>query len=118
MKNKEIVKEVSNAFLKSDIEKALSFMSEDIKMGWPGYFDLAPGKDSIREFFKDVPEMLSSETGEFIEEGDRVVGTGRITAKHANGEVKKSFFCDVYQLKDGEIKEITSYMVFENREDK
>jgi len=44
MTNKEIVKEAVAAFVDSDIEKALSYMTEDVEMGWPGFFNLAPGK--------------------------------------------------------------------------
>lgn len=116
MKNKEIVKQVMQAFLDADTEKALSYMTDDVKMGWPGFFDLAPGKDAIREFFKNIPEMVSSETGELIEEGNKIVGTGQVTSRHENGELKNSFFCDVYELKEGKVKEIKSYMVFEQKE--
>lgn len=115
MENKAIVKQVIQAFLDADTEKALSYMTEDVKMGWPGFFDLAPGKDAIRDFFKDVPEMISSEIGTLIGEGNIVVGTGKVTARHENGEIKNSFFSDVYKLEDGKVKEIKSYMVFENQ---
>ncbi len=117
MKNKEVVKQVINAFLNHDVEKALSFMNDDIKMGWPGFFNLEPGKEAIREFYKDVPQMISSKIGEFIEEGDTVVGTGMVTAKHEDGTLKNSFFADVYTLKNGKVKEIKSYMVFEAKKD-
>lgn len=113
MKNKEVVKQVIDAFLNADTERALSYMTEDVKMGWPGYFDLEPGKDAIRKFFKEVPEMVSNSIGNFIEEGNKIVGTGTITAKHADGSLKNSFFCDVYELENGKVKEIKSYMVFE-----
>lgn len=118
MKNKEIVKQVIQAFLSADVEKALSHMTDDVKMGWPGFFDLAPGKDAVRNFFKDVPEMISSEVGELIEEGNKVVGNGRVTSRHANGEEKNSFFCDIYELENGKVKEIKSYMVFEEKKTK
>ncbi|KAB7531715.1 nuclear transport factor 2 family protein [Flagellimonas olearia] len=113
MNNKEIVKQVIEAFLKHNVDKALSFMADDIKMGWPGFFNLKPGKDAIREFYQNVPQMISSEIGEFIEEGNKVVGTGVVTARHGDGSLKKSFFADVYMLENGKVKEIKSYMVFE-----
>ncbi len=113
MKNKEIVKQVIDAFLNQDVERAVSHMAEDIKMGWPGFFDLDPGKDAIRKFFNDVPEIVSGSVGEFIEEGSKVAGTGTVTSKDADGSLKNSFFCDVYELDNGKVKEIKSYMVFE-----
>lgn len=113
MKNKEVVGQVIGAFLRADVETALSYMTEDVKMGWPGYFDLPPGKAAIGEFFKTVPEMVSSTVGELLEEGDKVVATGSIASKDADGKTKNSFFCDLYQLENGKVKCITSYMVFE-----
>ena len=113
MENKEIVKQVIHAFLEHDVEKALTFMSDDIKMGWPGFFDLETGKDAIRIFFKNVPQIVSSKMGEFIEEGNTVVGTGTMSSKEEDGTLKNSFFCDLYKLEAGKVKEIKSYMVFE-----
>lgn len=117
MKNKEIVKQVIQAFLDADIEKAVSYMADDVKMGWPGFFDLNPGKDAIREFFKNVPEMVSGSVNDLIEEGDKVAGTGMVTSKDQDGTLKNSFFCDVYKLESGKVKEIKSYMVFEQKKE-
>lgn len=118
MKNKEVVKQVVDAFLNSDIEAVLLHMTEDVKMGWPGFFDLAPGKEAIREFFKTVPEMTSSGIEDIIEEGNKVAATGSVTSKEEDGTLKNSFFCDVYELENGKVKSIKSYMVFEQKEEK
>lgn len=115
MKNKEIVRSIIQAFLSADVETALSYMTDDVKMRWPGYFDLEQGKNAIREFYKDVPELVASELGDIIEEGDLVVGNGKMTALHNDGEIKSSFFCDIYTLKNGMVKEIVSHVVFETR---
>jgi len=113
MTNKEIVKEAVAAFVDSDIEKALSYMTEDVEMGWPGFFNLAPGKKAIREFMKDVPEMTSDGIEDLIADGDQVAATGSVLSRHKDGSIRKSFFCDVYGLQHGKIKAIKSYMVFE-----
>lgn len=118
MKNKDVVKNVVEAFLDADIETVLSYMTEDVKMGWPGFFDLAPGKNAIREFFKNVPEMTSSGIEDIIEEGNKVAATGSVTSKEKDGILKNSFFCDVYELENGKVKSIKSYMVFEQKEGK
>lgn len=114
MSNKEIVKKGVDAFFRSDIETVLTYMADDIIMGWPGYFDLEPGKDAIRKFFKDVPETLDFKIGDFIEEGNKVVVPGWIKSKH-NGEIKESYFCDIYTLEKQKIKTLMSYMVFEHK---
>lgn len=118
MNNREIVQQVIQAFLDADVEKGLSFMDDDVMMGWPGYFDLKPGKDEVRKFFNDIPEIISGTLERLIVEGDTVAGTGKITAKHKDGSLKNSFFCDVYTLTNGKVKEIKSYMVFEPEREK
>ncbi|GJM36124.1 MAG: hypothetical protein DHS20C18_51250 [Saprospiraceae bacterium] len=115
MTNKEVVKRVVDGFLASDIEVVLSHMTEDVKMGWPGFFDLKPGKEAIKEFFKTVPEMTSSGIEDIIEDGDKVAATGSVTTKEKDGSLKNSFFCDVYELSKGKVKSIKSYMVFEQK---
>lgn len=111
MTNREIVKKGVDAFFKSDIETALTYMTEDVVMGWPGYFDLEPGKESIRKFLEYFPEMLDFKIEDFIEDGNKVVVPGWIKANH-NGEIKESYFCDIYTIENQKIKKITSYMVF------
>ena len=96
MNNKETVRKVIHAFINQDVESVLSHATEDIQMGWPGYFDLESGKEAVRKFFSKVPEVISSRIGELIEEGDTVVGTGEITSREADGSLKKSFFCDTH----------------------
>ena len=117
MKNKEIVEQVIQAFFDGDIEKALSYMHEEIQMGWPGYFDLNPGKKAVRDFFKTVPEIQEAVTEELIAEGDKVIGTGYVISKHDDGNTRKSFFSDVYTMDNGKVKSLRSYMVFEQKEE-
>lgn len=114
MFNKEIVKAVLEAFLAKDIEKVIGFMAEDVQVGWPGFFDLAHGKKAVREFFSDIPEIVSGKVGELVAEGDTVVGNGMVTSRNADGTLRNSFFSDWYQVENGKVKSIKSYMVFEN----
>lgn len=113
MNNKEIVKEVVQGFLDADIEKVLSHMTEDVQIGWPGFFELEPGKEAIRKFFADVPEIVSGSIDSLIGEDNMVAGAGRVTARHKDGSLKNSFFCDLYELENGKVKRLKSYMVFE-----
>ncbi|GAO43540.1 nuclear transport factor 2 family protein [Flavihumibacter petaseus] len=117
MNRKEIVRKAIDGFVASDIEAALSYMTEDVKMGWPGYFDLAPGKSAVREFMTDMPETLSFGVGELIEDGDRIAATGTVTSKFKDGNIKNCFFCDIYFFEGDRIKEVKSYMVFEPPKD-
>lgn len=113
MNNKEIVQQVIDAFLNKDTERALAYMSDDIQIGWPGFFDLPAGKEAVRNFFNKVPELVSSQVIDLIAEGNKVAGTGTVTSRDQEGNLKNSFFCDVYELENGKVIRLTSYMVFE-----
>lgn len=102
MSSKKVVKEVIQTFLEADVEKALSYMAEDVNMGWPGLFDLKTGKDAIGAFLINVIEMISFDLGEFSEDGNRVVGIGRVTSRFENGEIQNSYFCDIYESEGGQ----------------
>ncbi|MBZ4188712.1 nuclear transport factor 2 family protein [Niabella beijingensis] len=113
MNNKEIVQQVIDAFLNKDTERALAYMSEDVQIGWPGFFDLPAGKEAVRSFFTNVPELVSSQVIDLIAEGNTVAGTGTVTSRDKDGSLKNSFFCDVYELENGKVIRLKSYMVFE-----
>ncbi|HTF31588.1 MAG TPA: nuclear transport factor 2 family protein [Flavitalea sp.] len=115
MSKKQVVKEVATAFLNADVETALTYMTDDVKMGWPGYFDLAPGKQAVREFFNDIPDLVSGSTQEFIEDGNTVAACGTVTSREKDGTLKNSFFCDLYEFEDSKVKRIKSYMVFQGK---
>jgi len=117
MTNKHIVHQVINAFIAGDIEKALSFITDDVQMEWPGAFALQPGKEAIRMFFETMPEILESSIGELIEDGNKVAGTGSLLTKFPDGAVRRNYFCDVYTFENGKVRLISSYMVFENTHD-
>ena len=116
MNNKEIVTKMVNAFLSKDIDTVLANMTDDVQMGWPGYFDLAPGKDAVKKFFSDVPEVVAGKVGEIVAEGSKVAATGTVTSKEKDGSLKNSFFCDWYEIENGKVKSIKSYMIFEQKQ--
>ena len=115
MSNKTVVTKVANAFLAKDIDTVLANMTDDVQMGWPGYFDLAPGKDAVRQFFSNVPELVWGRVGHMVEEGNKIAATGTVTSKEQDGSLKNSFFCDWYEIENGKVKSITSYMIFEQK---
>ena len=113
MTNKELVQQVIEAFNTADMEKMEALLTEDILFNWPGSFKIGPGKEAVREFFAVCPEILEFSMGQMIEEDHRVVATGSVTTKHEDGSIRKSHFCDWYTLKNGKVKNIESYVVFE-----
>ncbi len=57
---------------------------------------------------KAMPELRFSET-DLIYAGDRVVGTYRVTGRHADGRTIDARGCDIYVIRDGKIARKDSY---------
>ncbi|WP_040679602.1 nuclear transport factor 2 family protein [Niabella aurantiaca] len=113
MNNREIVQDVIHAFLNGNIEQALAQRSEEVQVGWPGFLELPAGKEAVRNFFRNMPELVSGRITGLISEGNKVAGTGTITGKDKEGTFRNSFFCDVYELENGKPVRLQNYMVFE-----
>lgn len=112
MTNKEIIHEVTSAFVRADIETVLKYCHEDLVWTMFGYPPMH-GKEPLRrsnnmENLKQPPDFNMLE---LIVEGDNVVSRGNMTMELKDGKTEFCEFCDIYRLKDGKIKELLSYVV-------
>lgn len=109
-KNKEIIEKVNAAFAGNNTEGFLSFCAEDVEWGMVGEKTFK-GKRAIREFMSahsgEAPEFT---VDRLIAEGDTVVCYGDMTMKE-NGEPFSYSYCDIYQLNNGEIARLQSFVV-------
>jgi ketosteroid isomerase-like protein len=85
----EVVKAVFEAFAERDVEAALAHAHSDIELR-PVTGDIAGraepyrGHDGIREYFRDVATLwdeLRIVPGEFRQDGDTILVTGRVSAR-------------------------------------
>lgn len=112
MDNKQIVKQFIEDLM-TNREKAYEVFDENVKASWPG--SAAPeikGKTNLVKFFTENGHntIVSIETHNLLEEGDRVFGNG-IVVTERNGQKETSHFADIYTLKNGKITELCSYIV-------
>ena len=110
--NKRTVETYIDGFNKSDHQHILSCLTDDVEWELPGAFHLH-GKESFdkeieNDAFTGRPVITVSRT---IEENDIVVAEGTVEAKRKNGDKLKVVFCDVFVMKNGKIKKLTSYLM-------
>jgi ketosteroid isomerase-like protein len=85
----EVVRAVFEAFAERDVERVLAYAHSDIELR-PVTGDIAGragpyrGHDGIREYFRDVATIwdeLRIVPGEFRQDGDTILVTGRVSAR-------------------------------------
>lgn len=107
-KHAELIYGLIKALEENDIEKALSFCTDDVTFVSPvGTFS---GKEKVRDFFKwmidTIQEIKFTKTGiEILVQGDKAVDEHIVTGKHDGEEVEISSIC-TYQFSNGKIKKM------------
>ena len=110
--NKRTVEKYMDGFRASDHEKVLSCLTDDVEWVLPGAFHLK-GKDAFdREIenpaFTGRPRI---DVTRVVEENDVVVTEGTVQARRANGGLLDAVFCDVFVMRGGLIRHLTSYLM-------
>ena len=110
--NKTIVERYMEGFRRSDHEMILSCLADDVVWDMPGAFHLVGKVAFDREIenpaFTGKPTITISRV---IEEDDVVVAEGAVQAKRSDGGLLDAVFCDVFILKGGKIRHLTSYLM-------
>jgi ketosteroid isomerase-like protein len=111
-RNKAIVERYMDAFERGDDDGVLACLTEVVEWDIPGAAKVS-GKAAFRDeihnpAFSGRPEIT---TTRLVEEGDVVVAEGRVRAHTAAGLAVNLVFCDVFELRDGLIRRLTSYLV-------
>jgi ketosteroid isomerase-like protein len=111
-KNKKVVENYMDAFNKSNHKQILSCLTDDVEWILPGVFHLR-GKD---EFDKEIENPAFEGkpiivTNRIVEENNIVIAEGTVRAKKKGAEHIHLVFCDVFEMKDGLIKKLTSYLM-------
>ncbi len=109
--NKRVVARYLEGFTRSDHEQILSCLTDDVEWDLPGAFHLV-GKEAFdkeieNEAFVGSPDIT---TMRMIEEDDVVVVEGAVRSQRKEGGPLHAQFCDVFEMKDGKIRRLTSYL--------
>ena len=110
--NKKTVEKYMDGFNKSDHKQILSCLTDDVEWILPGIFHLK-GKDEFDKeienpAFEGKPEIVVTS---MIEQNNIVVAEGIVRAKKKDAEFINLVYCDVFVMKNGLIKQLTSYLM-------
>ena len=110
--NKKIVMQYMDGFNTSDHEKILSCLTDDVFWEMPGQFQLA-GKEAFdkeieNDAFEGRPQITIIR---MVEESDIVIAEGEVKSKRKDGGLLDAVFCDVFHMKNGKIKQLTTYLM-------
>ncbi|MGN6439687.1 MAG: nuclear transport factor 2 family protein [Agriterribacter sp.] len=114
-KNKQTVETYMEGFRSSDHEKILSCLTDDVVWEMPGIYKHV-GKEAFdkeieNENFVGSPAIQITR---LVEEQDVVIAEGCVQGEMKNGGRLDAVFCDVFLMRDGKIKQLTSYLMSKN----
>lgn len=109
MSNQDIFIKANNALAEGNYDEFITYCTEDIKWQNVGGSTFH-GKVELLKYISSNYNGLVFTTENYIKEKDFVVELGQILFEK-NGESKHSSFCDVWNFKDGFIRQVTSFVI-------
>lgn len=116
--NQQVVHRYMEGFRTTDRDVILSCLTEDVEWVLPGAFHTR-GKEAfaghiVDPGFKDRPVITISR---LLEDGDVVIAEGAVVAPRVEGGPMNLVFCDVFDLHQGRIRRLVSYLMEVSRGD-
>ena len=110
--NKEMVQRFMDGFNRSDHAAILACLTDDVEWVLPGAFHHT-GKSAFdseieNDCFTGSPAITVTR---MTEEGGVVVAEGRVISQRKDGGTLYAVFCDVFEMRDGMIRKLTSYLM-------
>ena len=109
---REIVQRINEGFAENNLEKVLSFCSDDLT--WTMVGDTAvKGKDAIRKWMASMdPQPPQFTIQQTVAEGDLVVTRGdMLMQQKKNGPSIPYTFCDIYRFEGDKVAELTAFVI-------
>ena len=110
--NQRTVEAYMEGFRRTDREQILSCLTDDVQWWIPGAFDVqgkeAFAKHIVDEGFAGSPEITVTR---LLEADEVVVAEGRVRAPRTDGAVLNLVFCDLFEMRGGKIRRLTSYLM-------
>jgi ketosteroid isomerase-like protein len=110
--NKTTVQKYMAAFGRGDHEQVLSCLTDDVQWVLPGAFEVtgkpAFDKEIENDAFVGRPEIS---VARLTEENDVVIAEGTVRTQRKDGEMLDLAFCDVFEMRDGLIRRLVSYLM-------
>lgn len=110
--NKQTVEKYMEGFRRSDHFAILACLTDDVEWEIPGAFHIH-GKDVFDRHIEDEAFVGSPAitVTRLTEENDVVIAEGAVRAQRRDGAVLNLAFCDVFELREGLIRRLVSYLV-------
>lgn len=110
--NKATVAKYMDGFRNADHQQVLSCLTDDVEWVVPGAFRLV-GKEAFdkeieNEQFTGKPVIT---VVRLTEENDVVVAEGTVRTQKKGGPVVTLAMCDVFEMRDGKIRRLVSYLM-------
>jgi ketosteroid isomerase-like protein len=110
--NRDVVLRYMDGFRKTDREQILSCLTDAVVWKIPGLFE-TKGKAAfathiVDEGFKTRPDIT---VARLIEGDNVVVAEGTVRTERTDGTLLNLAFCDVFDMRDGRIAQLASYLV-------
>lgn len=110
--NKETVQRYMEAYARWDHAGVLACLTDDVEWVVPGAFHLV-GRDAFDHEIEGQgaagpPEIAVTR---LVEEDDVVVAEGTVRNARADGTVLSLVYCDVFLMRSGLIRHLTSYLM-------
>jgi ketosteroid isomerase-like protein len=110
--HKQIVEKFMDGFRRTDRALILSTLADDVEWEFPGAFH-ARGKEEFNTHIVSA-DFIGSPAIRVtrLTEGDNVVvAEGAVRTQRKDGTFLNLAFCDVFEMQDGKIRRLTSYLM-------
>jgi ketosteroid isomerase-like protein len=110
--NKRTIEAYMDGFRKTDRPQILSCLTDDVEWVLPGAFHVR-GKDDFATHIVDEGFVGHSEitVSRLMEEDDVLVAEGSVRAPKQGGTFLNLVFCDVFDMRNGKIRRLVSYLM-------
>jgi ketosteroid isomerase-like protein len=110
--NQRTVDRYMSGFRADDHPTILACLTDDVEWVVPGAFHLR-GKEAfageiVGEGFTAPPDIVVTR---MVEASDIVFAEGRVTARRTDGTLIPLAMCDVFEMRGGKIRKLTSYIM-------
>jgi uncharacterized protein len=111
-RNKQTVEQYMEGFRRSDHAAVLACLHDDVEWLIPGMFQVkgkeAFDKEIENDAFVGSPAITVTR---LTEENDVVVAEGSVRSARKDGGMLNVVFCDVFEMRDGKIQRLISYLM-------
>ena len=110
--NKQTIEKYMQGFRTGNHSMILECLTDKVTWDIPGAFHIT-GKEAFdkeieNENFTGLPDI---EVLRMVEENNVVIAEGSVKCQMKNGQLLDALFCDIFEMEEGKIKYLRSYLV-------